>query len=49
MMGQNNRGFSETGLRKMRNVLARHVDSGKIPGLVALVSWNNNFHSVPKK
>ena len=25
----------ETGLRRMRDVLAKHVDSGKIPGLVA--------------
>ncbi|MGN4447534.1 serine hydrolase domain-containing protein [Bacillus cereus group sp. MYBK79-1] len=43
-MGQNNKGFSETGLRKMRNILARHVDSGKIPGLVALVSRNGETH-----
>lgn len=43
-MGQNNKGFSETGLRKMRNVLAQHVDSGKIPGLVALVSRNGETH-----
>ncbi|MBW7461762.1 hypothetical protein K0U00_47695, partial [Paenibacillus sepulcri] len=26
-------GFSEKGLRRMREVLARHVESGKIPGL----------------
>ncbi|MDQ0226846.1 serine hydrolase domain-containing protein [Metabacillus niabensis] len=38
ILGQSNRGFSETGLRKIRDVLARHVESGKIPGLVALVS-----------
>jgi CubicO group peptidase (beta-lactamase class C family) len=30
-------GFSEAGLRRLHEVLARHVDSGKIPGLVALV------------
>ncbi len=36
-MGQNN-GFSEAGLRRLREVLSRYVDSGKIPGLVALVS-----------
>ncbi|MET9544073.1 serine hydrolase domain-containing protein [Streptomyces sp. NPDC006627] len=35
-MGQNNSGFSEAGLRRVRDVLARHVESGKIPGLVAL-------------
>lgn len=44
MMGQSNKGFSETGLHKMRNVLARHVDSGKIPGLVALASRNGEVH-----
>lgn len=44
MMGQSNKGFSETGLHKMRNVLARHVDSGKIPGVVALVSRNGETH-----
>ncbi|MGW1885611.1 serine hydrolase domain-containing protein [Streptomyces sp. NPDC001970] len=31
-------GFSKTGLHRMRDVLARHVESGKIPGLVALFS-----------
>jgi CubicO group peptidase (beta-lactamase class C family) len=31
-------GFSTTGLRRLHDVLARHVDSGKIPGVVALVS-----------
>ncbi|MDR4329775.1 serine hydrolase, partial [Bacillus pseudomycoides] len=43
-MGQSNKGFSETGLHKMRDVLTRHVDSGKIPGLVALVSRNGETH-----
>ncbi|MGM0867484.1 MAG: serine hydrolase domain-containing protein [Bacillota bacterium] len=43
-MGQSNKGFSETGLHKMRNVLSRHVDSGKIPGVVALVSRNGETH-----
>ncbi|MCH5585196.1 beta-lactamase family protein [Shimazuella sp. AN120528] len=42
--GRTNKGFSETGLRKMREVLAQHVDSGKIPGLVALVSRNGETH-----
>ncbi|WP_329480729.1 beta-lactamase family protein [Kribbella sp. NBC_01484] len=31
-------GFSAAGLRRLHDVLSRHVDSGKIPGLVALVS-----------
>ncbi|MGW6279492.1 serine hydrolase domain-containing protein [Kribbella sp. NPDC055071] len=31
-------GFTEAGLRRLHDVLARHVDSGRIPGLVALVS-----------
>ncbi|MEW9532469.1 serine hydrolase domain-containing protein [Microbispora sp. NPDC049125] len=43
MMG-NNGGFSEAGLRRLRDVLARHVDSGKIPGLVALVSRGDETH-----
>ena len=38
-MGHSNKGFTEKG-GKMRDVLARHVDSGKIPGLVAPVSRN---------
>lgn len=38
------RGFSETGLRRMRAVLARHVESGRIPGLVALVSRGDETH-----
>ncbi|NBD24889.1 serine hydrolase domain-containing protein [Paenibacillus glycinis] len=43
-MEHSNGGFSETGLRKMRDVLERHVDSGKIPGLVALVSRGDETH-----
>lgn len=43
-MSDNNRGFSDKGLRKMHDVLARHVDSGKIPGLVALVSRGDQTH-----
>ncbi|MEV5968295.1 serine hydrolase domain-containing protein, partial [Kribbella sp. NPDC051952] len=31
-------GFTAAGLGKLHDVLARHVDSGKIPGVVALVS-----------
>ncbi|MBO7743359.1 beta-lactamase family protein [Paenibacillus sp. MWE-103] len=42
--GQISNGFTETGLRNMRAVLARHVDSGKIPGLVALVSRGGETH-----
>jgi CubicO group peptidase (beta-lactamase class C family) len=44
MMGQNKSGFSEAGLRRMRDVLARHVESGKIPGLVALFSRGEETH-----
>ncbi|MFF4603638.1 serine hydrolase domain-containing protein [Streptomyces sp. NPDC001339] len=43
-MGTGNSGFSEAGLRRMRQVLARHVGSGKIPGLVALVSRGGQTH-----
>lgn len=39
-----NNGFSEAGLRRLREVLARHVESGKIPGLVALVSRYGETH-----
>ncbi|ACT00321.1 beta-lactamase [Paenibacillus sp. JDR-2] len=44
MMGQNNNGFSEKGLHRLRDVLNQHVDSGKIPGLVALVSRGGETH-----
>ena len=43
-MGNGNGGFSESGLRRLREVLARHVDSGKIPGLVALVGRGGETH-----
>lgn len=43
-MGQGGSGFSETGLRRLHDVLARHVESGKIPGLVALVSRGGRTH-----
>ncbi|MCK8434244.1 beta-lactamase family protein [Streptomyces sp. D2-8] len=44
-MRQSNSGFSEAGLRRMRDVLARYVESGKIPGLVALVSRGEETHA----
>jgi CubicO group peptidase (beta-lactamase class C family) len=43
-MGKGDTGFSEAGLRRVREVLARHVESGKIPGLVALVSRRDETH-----
>ncbi|MET8141473.1 serine hydrolase domain-containing protein [Sphaerisporangium sp. NPDC005288] len=43
-MGNGNGGFSTTGLRRLREVLERHVDSGKIPGLVALVGRGDETH-----
>ncbi|MFC7384280.1 serine hydrolase domain-containing protein [Sphaerisporangium rhizosphaerae] len=43
-MGNGNDGFSVTGLRRLREVLERHVDSGKIPGLVALVGRGDETH-----
>ena len=43
-MGTGNSGFSEAGLRRLREVLTRHVDSKKIPGLVALVSRGGQTH-----
>ena len=39
-----NNAFSEAGLRRLREVLTRHVDSGKIPGVVALVSRGGQTH-----
>ncbi|WP_345576884.1 serine hydrolase domain-containing protein, partial [Nonomuraea rosea] len=42
MMGTS--GFSAAGLRRVREVLARHVESGKIPGLVALVGRGEETH-----
>ncbi|MGW0486081.1 serine hydrolase domain-containing protein [Nonomuraea sp. NPDC003214] len=36
--------FTAAGLRRLREVLARHVDSGKIPGAVALVSRGGRTH-----
>ncbi|WP_412079659.1 serine hydrolase domain-containing protein (plasmid) [Streptomyces xanthophaeus] len=43
-MGTGNAGFSKTGLHRVRDVLARHVESGKIPGLVALFSRGGETH-----
>ncbi|MEV5837914.1 serine hydrolase domain-containing protein [Nocardia sp. NPDC052112] len=43
-MEHNNSGFTEAGLRRVRDVLARHVESGKIPGVVALVSRAGQTH-----
>ncbi|MYT32222.1 MULTISPECIES: serine hydrolase domain-containing protein [unclassified Streptomyces] len=43
-MGQGNGGFSEAGLRRLREGLTRYVESGKIPGLVALVSRGGQTH-----
>ncbi|MEV0144125.1 MULTISPECIES: serine hydrolase domain-containing protein [unclassified Nonomuraea] len=43
-MGQGNNGLSEAGLRRLREVLARHVGSGRIPGLVALVGRGDEAH-----
>ncbi|MFD7256320.1 serine hydrolase domain-containing protein [Streptomyces sp. NPDC059874] len=43
-MGTDNSGFSEAGLRRLRDVLTRHVESKKIPGLVALVSRGGRTH-----
>ncbi|GAA3392323.1 serine hydrolase domain-containing protein [Streptomyces roseoviridis] len=44
MSGNTTTGFSRAGLRRIRDVLARHVDSGKIPGVVALVSRGDETH-----
>ncbi|GAA3428091.1 serine hydrolase [Streptosporangium nondiastaticum] len=44
MMEQGNGGFSATGLHRLRDVLTRHVESGRIPGLVALFSRGEETH-----
>jgi CubicO group peptidase (beta-lactamase class C family) len=44
MMEDGNGGLSKSGLDRWRDVLARHVESGKIPGLVALVSRGDETH-----
>ncbi|TKK88383.1 beta-lactamase family protein [Herbidospora galbida] len=36
--------FTESGLRRLRGVLAGHVESGRIPGLVALVARGEEVH-----
>ncbi|SEG57713.1 CubicO group peptidase, beta-lactamase class C family [Nonomuraea solani] len=36
--------FTKTGLNRLHDVLARHVETGKIPGLVALVSRGGQTH-----
>ncbi|MFF4986017.1 serine hydrolase domain-containing protein [Streptosporangium saharense] len=43
-MGRSGSGFTEAGLRGLRDVLTRHVDAGRIPGLVALVSRYGETH-----
>ncbi|MFI6015892.1 serine hydrolase domain-containing protein [Streptomyces sp. NPDC051243] len=43
-MAQSTNGFSKSGLSRLHDVLARHVDSGKIPGLVALVGRGEETH-----
>lgn len=43
-MGNGNGGFSATGLHRLRDVLTRHVESRRIPGLVALVSRGDETH-----
>ncbi|MGV9267584.1 serine hydrolase domain-containing protein [Kitasatospora sp. NPDC003701] len=43
-MGQRTGGFSEAGLRRLREVLAGHVESRRIPGLVALVGRGDETH-----
>ncbi|MFF4951323.1 serine hydrolase domain-containing protein [Streptomyces chattanoogensis] len=44
MRGKGKSGFSEAGVRRLREVLARHVESGRIPGLLALVSRGEETH-----
>ncbi|MEU5404196.1 serine hydrolase domain-containing protein [Streptomyces sp. NPDC005963] len=43
-MGEGGNGFSVSGLRRLREVLIRHVESKRIPGLIALVSRGEETH-----
>ncbi|MFD7473544.1 serine hydrolase domain-containing protein [Streptomyces sp. NPDC059837] len=43
-MGTGSNGLSTSGLRRLREMLLRHVESKRIPGLVALVSRGENTH-----
>jgi CubicO group peptidase (beta-lactamase class C family) len=43
-MDTGNRGFTKAGLRRLHDVLERHVDSGRIPGVVALVGRGGQTH-----
>ncbi|NML54712.1 beta-lactamase family protein [Streptomyces sp. R302] len=43
-MGTAKGGFTEAGLRRVREVLAGHVASGRIPGLVALIGRGDETH-----
>ncbi|GAA2656139.1 serine hydrolase [Streptomyces spororaveus] len=43
-MAHRTNGLSEAGLRRLREVLQAHVDSKKIPGLVALVGHGEETH-----
>ncbi|MFJ6760465.1 serine hydrolase domain-containing protein [Streptomyces sp. NPDC091273] len=43
-MAHRTNGLSEAGLRRLREVLQAHVDSEKIPGLVALVGRGEETH-----
>ncbi|MFC9699413.1 serine hydrolase domain-containing protein [Streptomyces sp. NPDC056943] len=43
-MRENTNGFTEAGLRRLHEVLAQHVESRKIPGLVALVGRGGRTH-----
>ncbi|WP_050514519.1 serine hydrolase [Streptomyces rimosus] len=42
--GAPGRGLSDAGLRRMRDVLAGHVESGAVPGLVALIARGGDTH-----
>ncbi|MEV6044034.1 serine hydrolase domain-containing protein [Streptomyces xanthochromogenes] len=46
MTTERNHDFTKTGLVRIRDVLARHVDSERIPGVVALFSRGPHTHTV---
>jgi CubicO group peptidase (beta-lactamase class C family) len=44
MMEDDNAGFSKSGLRRLHDVLERHVESGRVPGVVALAGRGDHTH-----
>jgi CubicO group peptidase (beta-lactamase class C family) len=44
MMGTDSSGFTKQGLSRLHDVLERHVDSGRVPGVVAMFGRGDHTH-----